>query len=584
MWRDPQGRAGLGHTRLAIQDLECGIQPMSNEDGTLHLVVNGELYGFEEIGRALARRGHRLATRSDSEIVLHLYEDLDVECLRQLRGEFAFALWDERRRLLFAARDRFGIKPLYWAEHGGRFLLASEAKAILEAGVEASWNRSAYVRTLFLCQPPDATLFANIRQVPPGHYLVYDGRCTRLVKYWDLDYPTSDSLNGIKADDADLRERLRGQLDEAVRLRLKADVDVGIFLSGGIDSSAVAGMAAGAHGDPLRSFTVRFADRIFDEGDVARRTAAHIGSRHTEIDVTLADLAEAWEDAVWHGETLAANAHGVARYLQAKAVRQAGCKAVLSGEGADEVLAGYSFSRRDWDAGALTGVRPTARVPGLDAVAAKLGFVPEWLRNAATERVALTALLTPELAAEANCLDPYRTIVDELDVDGQLRGRHPMIQSLYLWSRSVLPGYILFCDRMEMAHAVEARLPFLDHVLFETIRDLPAGVLMSGASSKRILRDVAQDYVTAEVARRPKQPFTAPALATGDSPFKHEVRSRIRAGITDQGFFDASAVRAFLDRLDRMGAGADAPFERALMLIASTLAIQKRYGIASSKA
>ncbi|MGH6691001.1 MAG: asparagine synthetase B family protein, partial [Gammaproteobacteria bacterium] len=218
-------------------------------------------------------------------------------------------------QIVFAARDRFGIKPLYWTELGGRLLIASEAKAILEAGAVPVWNRDAYLRTLFLCQPPGATLFAGINQVPPGHYLVSDGTTTRVTQYWDLDYPPDDARRE-PVDERGARRALRARLEEAIRLRLRADVHVGVFLSGGIDSSTVAGMAASLHDGPLSSFTVRFADRVFDEGAIARRTAARIRSNHTEVRVTLGELAEHWEDAVWHGETLAANAHGVARYLQ----------------------------------------------------------------------------------------------------------------------------------------------------------------------------------------------------------------------------------------------------------------------------
>jgi asparagine synthase (glutamine-hydrolysing) len=265
--------------------------------------------------------------------------------------------------------------------------------------------------------------------------------------------------------------------------------------------------------------------------------------------------------------------------MHARAVRRIGCKAVLSGEGADEILAGYSFSLCDWT-GSIA--RSTPRPAGdCASVAAVLGFVPAWMRNAAAERVLLHALLTPEMAAEADCIDACRAAVEDVDVEGQLRGRHPVMQSLYLWARTILPGYILFSDRMEMAHGVEARLPYLDHVLFETVRKFPPRVLMAGDSSKHVLREAAAGYVNDEVARRPKQPFAAPALATGRSAVKHELRSRIRDGIGDQAFFDAAAVRACLDRLDRMEHGADVRFEPALLLIASTLALQRRYGLAA---
>ena len=247
-WIAPHRHVGLGHARLSIIDLHTGDQPIATEDDRLHIVVNGEFYDFERIQRELEGRGHTLRTRSDSEIALHLYEELGAACLTHLRGEFAFAIWDEPNQTLFAARDRFGIKPLFFAEHDGTLYIASEVKALFAAGVPARWNPNAVVSTMVGGHPTE-TLYEGISQVPPGHYLLATGGYTRLHRYWDFNYPIDDRA-AASVPDEEYAERLRAELDEAVRLRLRADVPVGCYLSGGLDSCAVIGMAARHHADP----------------------------------------------------------------------------------------------------------------------------------------------------------------------------------------------------------------------------------------------------------------------------------------------------------------------------------------------
>src|SRR5215471_16593992 len=269
-WLAGDRRVGLGHTRLSIIDLATGAQPIAGEDESLQIVVNGEFYDFERAQRDLERRGHRLRTRSDSEIALHLYEDFGTACLRHLRGEFAFVLWDGPDDTLFAARDRFGIKPLYYASHRGTLYLASEVKALFAAGVPARWDRAAFFQANHLLGTPhDHTLFEGIHPVPPGHYLLASGGEVRLVRYWDFNYPALDDARPIRLD-AEYAERFHHALDEAVRLRLRADVPVGCYLSGGLDSCAVLGLAAAHRVEPIRAFTLTFDGApLHDEGAIA---------------------------------------------------------------------------------------------------------------------------------------------------------------------------------------------------------------------------------------------------------------------------------------------------------------------------
>ena len=268
-WLSADRRVGLGHARLSIIDLATGAQPIAGEDEALQIVVNGEFYDFERTQRDLEGRGHRLRTRSDSEIALHLYEDHGTACLHRLRGEFAFALWDGPNDTLFAARDRFGIKPLYYAVHRGTLHLASEIKALLAAGVPARWDRAAFFQANhFLGTPPDRTFFEGIYPVPPGHYLLASGGQVRLIRYWDFDYPAAVDARAASPD-AEYAERFRHALDEAIRLRLRADVPVGCYLSGGLDSCAVLGLAAAQRSEPIRAFTLTFDRADYDEGAIA---------------------------------------------------------------------------------------------------------------------------------------------------------------------------------------------------------------------------------------------------------------------------------------------------------------------------
>jgi asparagine synthase (glutamine-hydrolysing) len=265
-WIGERGQAALGHRRLAVIGPRNGAQPLINEDGTIRAVVNGEFYGYERIRRDLSRRGHRLRTDSDSEILLHLYEESGDECLDQLRGEFAFVLWDGRRQRLFAARDRFGVKPLVYAERPGGIVLASESKALFAAGISAEWDAEAFFETVSRQYvSPDRTLFRGIRQVPPGHTLQASAKGVVLSPYWDLDFPilsespgTASATNESLNQERDWIERCRAQVVEAVRIRLRADVPVCFHLSGGLDSSTVVGIAASNSPRPLDAFTIAF--------------------------------------------------------------------------------------------------------------------------------------------------------------------------------------------------------------------------------------------------------------------------------------------------------------------------------------
>ena len=348
VWVSPDRRAGLGHARLSIIDLETGDQPIASEDGRLRIIANGELYDFERIRAELEQNGHAFRTRSDSEIALHLFEDRGARSLHSLRGEFAFAIWDARDGQLFAARDRFGIKPLYYTVHDGTFYLASEVKALAELGVPLRWDRETLYDIHFVSHPPDRSLFAGIYQLPPASYLLTDGEHVRVMPYWDWDYPRDPGdHDAASVDRREWIERLEHSFEEAVRLRLRADVPVACYLSGGIDSCAVLGFASRLSPRPLRAFTLSFDHPDYDEGDLARDQARLSGAEFCRIDVRSEHLADHFSDAIYHAERPFANAHAIAKFLLSRAVRDSGIKVVMTGEGSDEIFAGYPHFRRD---------------------------------------------------------------------------------------------------------------------------------------------------------------------------------------------------------------------------------------------
>jgi asparagine synthase (glutamine-hydrolysing) len=605
-WLADDRRVGLGHARLSIIDLATGDQPIASEDEALRIIVNGEFYDFERAQRDLERRGHRLRTRSDSEIALHLYEDYGTACLRHLRGEFAFVLWDGPNESLFAARDRFGIKPLYYTTHHGTLYLASEIKALLAAGVPARWDRAVFFQAnhfLGVPTPPGRSLFEGIYPVPPGHYLLASGGQVRLIRYWDFDYPVADD-NRQLGPDAGYAERFRHALDEAVRLRLRADVPVGCYLSGGLDSCAVLGLAAMHRTEPIRAFTLTFDRAAYDEGAIAREMAAHAGADFQPIPIRQTDLADQFADAAWQAETLFLNAHGVAKYLLSRAVRDAGYKVVLTGEGSDEILAGYAHFRRDLllhnvqgqDAGVVRQLLeqlqannpvsrgillPDGEVPPLASVRRALGFVPSWLEVHATAATRLCALFAPDFAAEFAGRDSYRVFLNGLDVAGQLAGREPLNQSLYLWSKAALPNYILAVlgDRMEMAHSVEGRVPFLDHHVVELVRDLPIAQKIRGMTEKYVLREAARPVLSATVYGRQKHPFFAPpaALTPGERLYElvqETLRGPVMASLP---FYDRAKVVALLDDLPALGDDARTALDPVLMILLSACCLHQRY-------
>ena len=580
------GLVALAHRRLSIVDVAGGRQPLVGEDGRVALVINGELYATAAQRAWLVDRGHRFRTRSDSEVLLHLYEERGLAAIDELRGEFAFALWDGANARLVAARDRFGIKPLCWTTHEGTLVLASQARALFAAGVPARWDEDSFYQALSMQYVlPGRTLFDGVRELPPGHVLVAEQGRIDVRAYWDLDQPREAAA----VEDDEAIERFRGSLIDAVRVRLVADAKVAFQLSGGLDSTAVAATAAAEGREPIDCFTVAFPDAGYDEAAIARGTAAELGARLHVVDVNAGTLATELAPAIVAGEGLAINGHIAAKYVLSRAVRDAGFKVVLTGEGADEVLAGYAHFRADLREGdaAIEGnavsrgiMLPHGDGLSLEGVRARLGFVPTWLAAKATLGKRLHALADPQWLRARAHRDAYATFLDRIDVDAQLRGRGPVEQSSYLWIKTALEGYILrtLGDGMEMAHSIEGRLPFLDHQLFAELRALPTTMKIRDGVEKWILRAAMKGRMPEAVRTREKHPFLAPPFFVGSARLIEELRDRVASeAARDLPFFDRARIEALLDRLPSLDAAERTAVDPVLFLVFSAHALHAHF-------
>jgi asparagine synthase (glutamine-hydrolysing) len=604
IWLADHGRVALGHTRLSIIDLDSGTQPIANEDGRIHIAVNGEFYGYEVQRAALERLGHRFSTRSDSEIALHLYEEQGADCVSALRGEFAFTLWDEGEERLLAFRDRYGIKPLFYSLHQGRLYLASEMKALFTAGVPARWDPEAVYFGIGL-RGSGRTAFQGIRSLPPGHRLIADRSGLRVEPYWDIDYPPADAPPPAMSQQ-DLIDGFREVLEEAVRLRLRADVPVACYLSGGLDSCAILGMAARHRGDPIAAFTLRFEGKDYDEGPVAEEMAKLAGADYRPIRLRGDDLADHFSDAVFHAEGACINAHGVAKYLLSRAVQAAGFKVVLTGEGADEVLAGYPHFRQDLlladdslgsrserrrllgdlaaSNEASQGLLLAAQVgPGSALLQERLGATPTFLRSQFARFAHMGKFHNADYFAGVDKTDPGRLLLQGIDCGRRLRGRDPLNQSLYLWAKTMLPDYVLATlgDRMEMAHGVEGRVPFLDHKVAEFLQAVPVNLKVRGLTEKYILREATRDVVTDTVYRRQKHPFLSPPSLPERSPkMAALLQDTLRSKAVDTvPFLNAGAVRRMADQLDKLPSHLRLGMDSHLMVLLSTVFLHQRLGV-----
>jgi asparagine synthase (glutamine-hydrolysing) len=594
----------LGHARLSIIGLQNGDQPLKSADGGIRCVVNGEFYGYRSIRDDLRAQGARFATDSDSEIALHLYERRGIECVHELRGEFAVVIADERRRRLVGIRDRFGIKPLFYAVVGRDVYFASEIKALVALGVPPRWDHEAFFADCHQARSTHRTLFAGVFAVPPGCVAIArDGR-VEVRSYWDMQYPPREVLEADRRSDEEIVEGFREVFEDAISQRLIADVEVAVYLSGGIDSCAVLGVAQRKLSRPLRAFTVCFEDAMYDERALAQRTAELTHSNFVPVPVTQRQLADSFSDALWHSETLVMNGHGVAKFLLSQAVRDAGIKVVLTGEGADEMLAGYPPFRRDLilqesadpsaaarlldelaarnqsSRGLLSPAGETA--PGLDMLTQRLGWTPSFFESFSTLAAKVHPLFKDDYRQQQVSVGPYADLLDFIDVRGRLSGRNPVNQALYLWGRTQLSNYVLtyLGDRMEMAHSVEGRLPFLDHRLAEFAANIPVRHKIRDLREKHVLREAVRDCVLPEIYNRQKHPFMSPPARSSDDALAGFCQDVLHSSAVEaQPFFEPRRARNLMKHVAELPPQDRPAFEGAVLLVVSTCVLQDRFGM-----
>jgi asparagine synthase (glutamine-hydrolysing) len=521
------GPIGLGHRRLSIVDVSNGAQPMANADGSCVIIYNGEIYNHADYRKDLMTRGYEFETHCDTETILHLYEEHGAGCVEYLRGMFAFAIWDKRKRELFIARDRFGVKPLYYyTDDQGSLFFGSEIKTILEAGaVRPELNYNALPDQLANHGTSrDETLFNGVKRLLPGHTMLWkDGRL-EVNKYWDIRFePKHDERS-----DAEFVDEWREMFRESVRLRLMADVPLGMFLSGGIDSSAIAGVMSGMVDEPIKTFSVGFREREANELEYARLVAGKFRTDHHEIIITPDQFFEALPNLVWHEDEPIGFIASVPLYFVSKLAQQH-VKVVLTGEGSDEILAGYGRYQK-----ALTllnyGEKYESYTPGFlrDAVRGGVATLPGVL-NRKLNRTFLTresdienlffdnfAVFSKAMQAEffsfetkarIRDLNPY--VLQNQWIE-QTDAADPLDKLLYADTKTYLHELLMKQDQMSMAASIESRVPFLDHKLVEFTAKLPERFKLRGKTTKWILREAMKGILPTEILERPKMGFPVP--------------------------------------------------------------------------
>ncbi len=565
---------GLGSARLSIIDLSGGQQPISNEDETLWIVFNGEIYNYVELRPYLERRGHRFATHTDTEVILHLYEEYGPAALDFLNGQFALAIWDTETHHLFLTRDRLGIRPLFYTIADGRLIFGSEIKALLaHPDVHAAIDRYALTQvfTYWSILSPN-TIFEHIHELPPAHYLTVseDGDITS-QPYWELDFetfPRSSCTDGVAAAFEEL-------LTDAVRLRLRADVPVGAYLSGGLDSSVTTSLIRHRTHNRLETFSIAFDDPDFDESAYQQQMADVLGTEHRVVHCCYKDIADVFPDVIWHTETPVLRASPAPMFLLSKLVHDHGLKVVLTGEGADEILAGYNIFkemkiRRFWAKDPESEIRPLLLqrlypyIPGFssgggaylrayfkqnldDVDAPAYSHALRWSSTARLQRFLAepgTGRATVNVAREAPVTLP-----------AEFQTWSPLGRAQFLEMAIFLPQYLLSSqgDRMAMAHSVEGRFPFLDHRVVEFCSHLPPNLKLRGLQEKWLLKQVGKHLVPEEIWRRTKQPYRAPISRCfyGEAPPDYVSTLLSSSALEESGLFKPLAVARLLQKSAR---------------------------------
>jgi asparagine synthase (glutamine-hydrolysing) len=565
------GPAGLAHARLSIIDLSGGDQPIHNEDKSVWIVFNGEIFNYPDLREDLEAKGHRFYTRTDTEILVHMYEEFGPEMFKDLNGQFAFAIWDKKREVLFLARDRMGIRPLFYFQDGRRFLFGSEIKSIF---ADASVPRRLDVQTLgdvFTCWSPidPLTSFEGIRQLPAAHYAVFSRAGFEVRPYWKLRFNPA-AQDAKETSLSDWSEGLSELLIDATRIRLRADVPVGAYLSGGLDSTLTSAIVKRNFNNLLRTFSVNFADSRFDEGSFQAKAVEALATDHSRVRCTDTDIGVDFPRIVWHTETPLVRTAPAPLYRLSRLVRENNFKVVLTGEGADEMFAGYNIFKEDrvrrfWARNPESRMRPQLLkklYPYIfaqkDGKAGKIleGFFKRGLLETGSPvyshlvRWSNTAqvqnFFSADLRAKAGDLQAFVERYAK-DLPDGFMSWHPLSRAQYTEIRIFLTNYLLSSqgDRMAMANAVEGRYPFLDYRVVEYAARTPPRFKLNGLTEKFILKEIARQHIPQELIDRPKQPYRAPISGCffGDQPPEYVEEVLSPAAVKRARVFDPVKVQ-----------------------------------------
>ena len=591
----------LGSARLSIIDLKTGDQPIANEDESVWTVLNGEIFNFIELRAELQRLGHHFRTHSDTEVIVHAYEEYGEGFVERLTGQFAIALWDIKRQRLLLARDRVGVRPLFYARVAGCLLFASEVKAILAVAPETGvldQHGLAQVFT-FWGAVGQRTVFKGIKSLPAGHRLVVEKGAERLEGYWDWNFTEKPERAELSLDEA--AEVLRGLLTNAVRQQLRSDVPVGAYLSGGLDSSGIAALARECVGS-LQTFSITFEDPEFDESGYQRQMADYLGVRHCAFQCTARDIGNSFPDLIWHTETPVMRTAPAPLMLLARYVHEQGFKVVLTGEGADEVFGGYDLFkeakiRRFWARQPESAWRQLLfaklyayleRSPVANRHFAQLFFGQRLaeldnpfyahLTRWSTTR-GIFKFLSPELKASVAAAQPEEELRALLP-DG-FHTWNALGRDQYIEVKTLLEGYLLSSqgDRVSMAHSVEGRVPYLDTRVIEFVNSLSPRYKLRGLHEKVVLRRALRQVVPEAILRRVKQPYRAPdsrCFFTDGKPLPYVQDIMSESNLRRIGYFHPHAVQMLLQKCGTgraIGAGDNMAFVGVL----STLLLHEQF-------
>ncbi len=564
------GRAGLAHARLSIIDLEGGWQPIHNEDSSVWIIFNGEIFNYKELRQALVKKGHRFTTMSDTEVIVHLYEDFSTDCLRHLNGQFAFAIWDKKNNTFFLARDRVGIRPLFYTVTDGSLLFASEIKSLfVDSRVKREIDPISLdqIFTFWMTIPP-RTAFCGINELPAGCYLTVRRGNIEIVQYWDPDFSLEEKVR----TEEEYAEELKSLLIDSTRLQLRADVPVGAYLSGGIDSSVITSLIHNNSDTPLRTFSVTFDDREFDESAYQRQMIDYLGADHSDIKCTYDDIGEIFPEVVWHMENPVVRTAPAPLFLLSKLVREGGYKVVLTGEGSDEILAGYDIFkevkvRRFLERNPVSSWRPlilqrlypylvNSPVKSLQYAQAFFNaenasypdqfysHIPRWNMTAKIKTFFSDGF--KERIRDYNAANALTAYLSHSNVHDDIS------QAQYIEIKTLLSGYLLSSqgDRMAMAHSIEGRYPFLDHRVIEFCGKLPTTMKMRALTEKYILKKSMKDIMPASIIKRTKQPYRAPDSRSFFSGRVHSYLEELLSEqyLRDSGYFNFRAVSGLVKK------------------------------------